>query len=109
MSSIMIDPNELNNIMYHNAFEIDSDMQKWDSGCWIRYKMFENAMKEVQKVDVEPEEAEPIRQGYLHDVYQIVSGEILGVCSECGEEVPVRIRGNYVKYCSNCGAKMTDF
>ena len=53
MSSIMIDPNELNNIMYHNAFEIDSDMQKWDGGCWIRYKMFENAMKEVPKVDWE--------------------------------------------------------
>lgn len=27
--------------MYHEAFETDSPMQKWDSGCWIRYKMFE--------------------------------------------------------------------
>ena len=25
--------------MYHEAFETDSDMQKWDSGCWIRHKM----------------------------------------------------------------------
>ena len=30
--------------MYHEAFEKDSDMQKWDSGCWIRYKMFENVI-----------------------------------------------------------------
>lgn len=27
--------------MYHEAFETDSDMQRWESGCWIRYKMFE--------------------------------------------------------------------
>ena len=29
--------------MYHEAFETDSDMQKWESGCWVRYKMFERA------------------------------------------------------------------
>lgn len=40
---------KLRAIMYHKAFEEDSDMQKWDSGCWIRYKMFENALKEVQQ------------------------------------------------------------
>ena len=27
--------------MYHEAFETDSDMQRWESGCWIRYKLFE--------------------------------------------------------------------
>lgn len=27
--------------MYHEAFDTDSEMQRWDSGCWIRYKMFE--------------------------------------------------------------------
>ena len=37
----LIDINELSNAMYHEAFQTDSDMQKWDSGCWIRYKMFE--------------------------------------------------------------------
>lgn len=25
----------------HEAFEKDSNEQRWDSGCWIRYKMFE--------------------------------------------------------------------
>ena len=37
----LIDIDALNNAMYHEAFETDSNMQKWDSGCWIRYKMFE--------------------------------------------------------------------
>ncbi len=40
----LIDANKLEAMMYHEAFEIDSDMQKWDSGCWIRYKVFENCM-----------------------------------------------------------------
>ena len=37
--------------MYHDAFETDTDMQKWDSGCWIRYKMFENAIEDMPTVD----------------------------------------------------------
>ena len=37
----LIDADALRQAMYHQAFETDSPMQKWDSGCWIRYKMFE--------------------------------------------------------------------
>lgn len=37
----LIDRDKLNEAMYHEAFETDSEWQKWDSGCWIRYKMFE--------------------------------------------------------------------
>ena len=37
----LIDIDKLNDLMYHEAFEMDSDRQKWDSGCWIRYKMYE--------------------------------------------------------------------
>ena len=35
------DLDALRRAMYHEAFETDSPMQKWDSGCWIRYKLFE--------------------------------------------------------------------
>lgn len=37
----LIDGDELRARMYHEAFETDTDYQRWDSGCWIRYKMFE--------------------------------------------------------------------
>lgn len=37
----LIDMDKFSRAMYHEAFETDSDMQKWDNGCWIRYKMFE--------------------------------------------------------------------
>lgn len=33
--------------MYHEAFETDTDLQKWDSGCWIRYKLFENVIDTI--------------------------------------------------------------
>jgi len=39
----LIDAGALRQSMYHEAFETDSPMQRWDSGCWIRYKMFERA------------------------------------------------------------------
>ena len=47
----LIDADALYKRMNHDAFEVDSDMQKWDSGCWIRFKMFENAMKDAPTVD----------------------------------------------------------
>ena len=49
----LIDADKLSADMYHEAFVKDSDMQKWDSGCWIRYKMFENVLK--AQPTVEPE------------------------------------------------------
>ena len=52
--SRLIDADALKEKMYHEAFEKDSDMQKWDSGCWIRYKMFENVLREQPTVTPEP-------------------------------------------------------
>lgn len=46
----LIDAKALEDAMYHEAFEVDSDMQKWDSGNWIRYKMFENAIKNAPTI-----------------------------------------------------------
>ena len=51
----LIDADVLRKNMYHDAFEVDSDMQKWESGCWIRYKMFENNMKNTPTI-IEAEE-----------------------------------------------------
>ena len=47
-----IDADDLSRRMYHEAFEVDSDMQKWDSGCWIRYKVFENCIAATPTADV---------------------------------------------------------
>ena len=50
----LISREALREAMYHEAFEMDSDMQKWDSGCWIRYKIFENHLKDAPSVPAVP-------------------------------------------------------
>ena len=39
--------------MYHQCFECDNDedMQKWDSGNWFRYKLFENVIEQLKEQD----------------------------------------------------------
>lgn len=91
--SRLIDADELNELMYHEAFETDSEMQRWDSGCWVRYKMFENNIAKCK-----PVEAEPIRHAHWIDTKDRIQHE----CSVCH----IFITGSYGNYCSNCGAKM---
>lgn len=55
--SDLIDRQALRAAMYHEAMEKFSYDQKWDSGCWIRYKMFERV------VDSMPS-AQPTLYGY---------------------------------------------
>lgn len=56
----LIDADALRARMYHDAFETDSNMQKWDSGCWIRYKMFEIAIASAPTI--EPEQTKMIKE-----------------------------------------------
>ena len=49
-----IDKEKFMQSMYHEAFEKDSDLQRWDGGCWIRYKMLENVMAATPAADVRP-------------------------------------------------------
>lgn len=53
----LIDADALRAKMYHEAFETDTPMQKWDNGCWIRYKMFEK-MEESALTIIPAEEGE---------------------------------------------------
>ena len=44
---------EVGRAMYHQCFECDNDedMQKWDSGNWFRYKLFENVIEQLKEQD----------------------------------------------------------
>lgn len=50
----LIDADALRKAMYREAFENDSDEQKWESGCWIRYKMFERNIEDALTIDAVP-------------------------------------------------------
>lgn len=93
----LIDADALRETMYHEAFETDTDMQKWDSGCWIRYKMFEDALKDAPTI-----EAEPTRHGKWIDV-KGSNGKDYRKCSECLHTQDIT---GLLNYCPICGAKM---
>lgn len=93
-----IDADDFANRMYHEVFEKDSDLQKWDSGCWIRYKLFENVLRE--QPTVEPEQCEWIPK----EVESVPYG-LLVECSKCGGSELVD-NALYHKYCPNCGRKV---
>ena len=86
----LIDADALSTRMYHDAFETDSDMQKWDSGCWIRYKMFENAIEDAPTIKPQPKTGKWLP--YLPEGLRYK-------CSECGSrfETPWH-------FCPHCGS-----
>lgn len=49
----LISREALKHAMYHIAFETDCDEQKWDSGCWIRYKLFEKVVDNLPSAQPE--------------------------------------------------------
>lgn len=95
----LIDADEFRREMYHEAFETDSDLQKWDSGCWIRYKMFENAIENFPAVD-----AVPVVHGMWVD--NGTGGHECNVCHICAPSFR-NGRENLSSYCPLCGARMS--
>lgn len=104
----LIDADALRAQMYHEAFETDTDMQRLDSGCWIRYKMFENAIDNAPTI--EPQKMRGKWNAYYH-------GEENGKsifsysCNQCGYGAPYNFIGGVCEqkkwnFCPNCGAKM---
>lgn len=73
----LIDADALRNHMYHEAFETDSGLQKWESGLWIRYQMFEEILNTEITVDAEP----IVRcKDCKHRFLEIIEGEKVFSC-----------------------------
>ena len=95
-----IDADALRQRMYHEAFETDTDMQKWDSGCWIRYKLFENCLESMPTVS--PDEVRGVGNWITTRTWEHDGDPY---CSNCGFEQPY-MRFEKFKFCPSCGAKM---
>lgn len=87
----LIDADALESEMYFKS-DLDDGRSHWDdSGLWIQYQMFEEAIKNAPTVD-----AVPVR----HGKWKVTPVYIK--CSECGESFML-IPQNY---CPNCGSRM---
>lgn len=107
----LIDADALNDAMYHEAFENDASynesnpMAKWDSGLWIRYKLFENTINDVPTI--EPKQGEWIvYEGGWKDLdYYPPKCK----CNQCGYEEELYIlNAKPTNFCPNCGADMRE-
>lgn len=47
----LIDADALDAEMYRKSFEVDDGRNVWNSGLWIRYKIFEEAIRDAPTVD----------------------------------------------------------
>lgn len=88
--SDLISRQALRDAMYHEAFETDTEMQRWDSGCWIRYKLFENVIDNLPSAEWKG---------------KWTLTEHLWKCDQCGYRQNEKIGTNY---CPNCGARMDE-
>lgn len=50
----LIDADALDQEMYRKSFEVDDGRNVWNSGLWIRYKIFEEAIRDAPTVDAVP-------------------------------------------------------
>jgi len=82
--------------MYQESFEKDSDLQKWEGGCWIRYKLFENVLDQIPIENVKP-----IIQGEWINIDLNHGKQCWCNCSVCGIQ-----EEELTNYCPRCGAKM---
>lgn len=65
----LISREALRHEMYEEAFMKDSNMQKWDGGCWIRYKLFERVVD---------------RQPPVHPEIEITVDQVIEFCEKNG-------------------------
>lgn len=50
----LIDADALDREMYRKSFEVDDGRNVWNSGLWIRYKIYEEAIRDAPTVDAVP-------------------------------------------------------
>lgn len=89
------DADALRKAMYHEAFEKDSDEQRWDSGCWIRYKLFERVFDSVPTIDVPDRKVGEWK----------LNKDGNWACPFCKFD-PYHDNMKGMNYCPNCGARM---
>lgn len=50
----LIDADALDREMYRKSFEVDDGRSVWNSGLWIQYKIYEEAIRDAPTVEAIP-------------------------------------------------------
>lgn len=114
----LIDADALSKAMYDEAFENDESynetnpMARWDSGLWIRYKMFENILKEAPTI--EPCE-DAISREWLLKFFKEDEGKgrhtpidsLIALIEDAPSVAPSRPSGEWIP-CSKDGLALTE-
>ena len=87
----LIDADALDAEMYHKSFEVDDGRNVWNSGLWIRYKIFEEAIRDAPTIDAVP----VVR---CKDCKHFTEGMAIGMCKRI-EDKPI-IPIPFSHYCS---------
>ena len=100
MAKKYIDAESFRRKMFEETFLKDSDEQKWDSGCWIRYGLFERCLEKESPADVRKNE---------RGKWILETNHGLGVntfrCNRCYHCVVAASPSNF---CPDCGADMRE-
>ena len=104
----LIDADALDAEMYRKSFEVDDGRNVWNSGLWIRYKIYEEAIRDAPTVDAVP---------VIHGKWIKVDKDNMFFvphilkCSLCGNILDrhgVNAGRGDANYCPNCGARMEE-
>lgn len=96
----LIDANEFRREMFRKCIETDEEVEKgrakWESGLWIRYKVFEDTIKQMPSVQPEQKHGKWLNAEHAPNYLCYCT------CSVCGKRQTIEI----ANYCPNCGVKM---
>lgn len=84
---------ELKRTMYHEVYDRESALVRWNNGCWIRYKLFDKVVTSIPACTNTNEKKGEWR-----------NADGLFVCTNCKAECE-----NTTRYCPNCGARMEEW
>lgn len=103
----LIDADDFENKMYHEVFDKDSEDQRWDSGCWIRYKLFERVLKDQPTIEPKRNKGKWVERNPLNsDTCRLIECDQCGLAYIVGYNVPYEQWIKNKNFCERCGADM---